>query len=335
MKVDSPLVDDLENHVSNNASRQGCGFTYSDEGNHEEPHGQYPEEECDNKSKCAQDLCVDKAITLQVKVVGQRVGHTNQSQAGERWRANGDEHGASMFTVGVSDLHEATNVVRVHQDSDSETQTLTPQARHENRHSRLDWLVFGNDRRDGTSEHDGEDGQKPRRHEAGQLVRMMAKEIRVLEACKTECDERVGPESHLHGSDGPSTVRMIHLVRLDDVFLRAGDDGCDGQEEGTEEETFALMSNRLLERAGELGEAEDQCHGNSSEQEDVENVEDGADNLETRKGVWLDGNERSKTASSHGQGVVGPCVVLYPLAKGEVRLVRVLLSRNLGVLVPF
>ena len=107
--------------VRNGANREMCIETYSDECDHEEPHSQYPEEESDNKSKGPEKLCIDEAITLQVEVVREGVGHTKQSQAGERGRANSNEHGSSMLAVGISNLHETANVVCVHEYSDSET----------------------------------------------------------------------------------------------------------------------------------------------------------------------------------------------------------------------
>jgi hypothetical protein len=162
-----------------------------------------------------------------------------------------------------------------------------------------------------------------------------AEEERVLERGQAESDKGVSPESCRHGSDGPGPVRMVHTVRFDDIFLCTSDDCCDGQEEGTEEETFTLMGNGRFEGAGVLSEAEDQGHGNTSEQEKVEDVEDGTNGLETREGMRLDGNKRSKTTSSHGKSVVGPGVVLQSLTKGEVRLVGILASGYLGVLVPF
>ena len=95
------------------------------------------------------------------------------------------------------------------------------------------------------------------------------------------------------------------------------------------------MRNGRFEGARVLGEAENHGHGDTGEQEEVEDVEDGTNGLDTGEGMRLDGDKRTKTTSSHGKSVVGPCVVRQPLAGSEVGLVRVFLSRNLGVLIPF
>lgn len=240
-----------------------------------------------------------------------------------------------MFTIGVSDLHETTNVMRIHENGNCKTQTLASQAGDQNRHSGRHWLFLCNDRCDGTSKHNGEDGQEPRRHETVELVGVAAEEERVLEGGQAEGDEGVRPECDCHCGNSPRAVGMIDVVGLDDVFLGSGDNGCDGQEEGAEEETFTFVRNGGLEGARVLGEAENHGHGDTGEQEKVEDVEDGTNGLDAGERMRLDGDKRTKTTSSHGKSVVGPCVVRQPLTGSEVRLVWVLLSRNLGVLVPF
>ena len=163
---------------------------------------------------------------------------------------------------------------------------------------------------------------------------MDTEEERVLKRCQTESDKGVSPECHCHGGNRPGTVRMFHIVCLDYVLLCAGDDGCDGQEEGSKEETFTLVGDRGFEGSSVLGESKDHGHRDGSEQHEVEDVEDSADGDESGEGVWLDGDESAEASSSHSQGVVGPSVVLDPLSEREIRLVGVLLARNLGVLVP-
>ena len=164
---------------------------------------------------------------------------------------------------------------------------------------------------------------------------MTAEQERVLEGSQAESDEGVCPESDCHGSDRPRTIRVILLIRFYDIFLRSGNDCSDRQEEGSEEESFTFVFDRFLEGSSVLGEAEDHCHCDGSEQHEVENVENGADGDETGERMGLDGDKRAETTSSHRQGVVRPCVVLEPLSESEVWLVGILPARDLGVLVPF
>lgn len=163
---------------------------------------------------------------------------------------------------------------------------------------------------------------------------MRAEEEGVLETGKKEGDEGVCPERHSHGSDCPRTIGVIHLIGFYDILLCAGDDGSNGQEEWTEEETLTLVRDRCFEGARVLGESENQGHGDGGEEHEVENVENGADGDETRELVWLDSDEGTKTTSSHSQGVVCPGVVLDTLAICEVWLVGVLPAWNLGLVVP-
>jgi hypothetical protein len=81
------------------------GKTYSDESDHEEPHGQDPKEQSDNESQCAEHMAIDEAITLQVEVIGKSVCHTDQGKTGEGGWANTDEHGSTVLTIRVSNLH--------------------------------------------------------------------------------------------------------------------------------------------------------------------------------------------------------------------------------------
>jgi hypothetical protein len=75
-------------------------------------------------------VAINEAITLQVKVVRKSVCHTDQGKASERRRANTDEHGSTVLTVRVPNLHQTTNVMRVHKNRDSESETLTSQSRN-------------------------------------------------------------------------------------------------------------------------------------------------------------------------------------------------------------
>lgn len=134
MEVDSPRVDDLEVMLVS-LQNEAWWRTYGDKSDHEEPHSQYPKEECDDESQSPEQLRVDKTVTLQVEVVGKSVGHTNQGQARERRRSDSDKHGSSMLPIGVSDLHETTNVVRVHENSNRESKTLTSKPGNQDWHS--------------------------------------------------------------------------------------------------------------------------------------------------------------------------------------------------------
>lgn len=91
------------------------------------------------------------------------------------------------------------------------------------------------------------------------------------------------------------------------------------------------MCHRLLECTWELGKAENHAGTKTSEEDQVDNVEDGTDGDKTRKAMGLNGDERRDTASSHRQRVPGPCEVLQPLTEGHPRLVGIFLVGIMGL----
>lgn len=76
---------------------------------------------------------------------------------------------------------------------------------------------------------------------------MEAKQERVLEGSKTECEECVSPESHCNTRHGPRTVWMVLRVSLNNILLCTRDDGRYREEEWTQEKALALMGNGGLE----------------------------------------------------------------------------------------
>lgn len=108
---------------------------------------------------------------------------------------------------------------------------------------------------------------------------------------------------------------MLRFVRLDDVFLRSGDDGRDGEEERPEKQAFAFVHNRRLEATGELDEPKDHGRSYSKEKEEIDNEEDCTNGEHTGEGMRLDRNERCDASRGHGESVPSPCEVPKPLSE--------------------
>jgi hypothetical protein len=96
----------------------------------------------------------------------------------------------------------------------------------------------------------------------------------VLEHREAEREESIEPECNGDAGYHPSSRRVVDIVRLHNVFLRACDDCCHREEEGAKEETFALMLNGLLKRAWKFGEAGDHQRAKSCEHDKVKNIEE-------------------------------------------------------------
>ena len=106
--------------------------THSNKSDHEEPHSQDPKEQSSNKSQSADEFAVQEAVALQIKILRKGVRHTNKCQASERGWPNSDEHGTTMLTIWVSNLHEATNIMSIHENGNRESETLTSEPRNNN-----------------------------------------------------------------------------------------------------------------------------------------------------------------------------------------------------------
>jgi len=157
---------------------------------------------------------------------------------------------------------------------------------------------------------------------------------RVLEGRQTKGHESVSPEGNCYAGDRPRSVGVVCLVCLNNILLCTCNDGGYGEEERSKEETFTLVSDRSLEGTGELGEPKNHCAGDTEKEDQVEDEEDCANCDETRKGVRLDGDEGRDTTRGHGQCVPSPCEVAKPFTERKIWLIRVLLVRDLRMVVP-
>lgn len=119
--------------------------TYGNESNHEEPHSQYPEEQGSDDGQGADQFTIQKTIALYVEVLWKSVGHTDKCQASERRWANSNKHGSTVLAVWVSDLHEATDIMSIHENGDRESETLTSKTCHKDGVSGSQWLIGCND----------------------------------------------------------------------------------------------------------------------------------------------------------------------------------------------
>lgn len=150
----------------------GRGADDSNNRNAEEPETQSPKEDGRTDSKEQHDASVDNSvgITDDLEVIRQRLSHTNQSEGSKgRW-ANTDEHSRSVFGTRQADLHQSSDVVGVHHETDRETKTLEGNTSDDHRYSITSRLSTCDNGRDGTAKHDREGWQNPRRHHGVQLV---------------------------------------------------------------------------------------------------------------------------------------------------------------------
>lgn len=277
------------------------GSDDSNNRNAEEPETQGPKEDGRTDSEEQHDASVNNSmgITDDLEIIRQRLSHTNQSEGSKgRW-ANTDEHARPVFGGRQADLHQSSDVVGVHHETDRETKSLEGNASYDDRDTITGRLAASDNRRDGTTKHDREGRQNPRRHHGVQLVFMGGKDKRVLTDGGDHGTATVDPEEDLE-TLGKFLVRVIT-----EALVQSSDHGCNGKPEGREEETFTVMTERLPHI---LMQDESDGHERSDDDEEckVETVDYPGNVLQALEVMRLVDNKEGQPAAAHGQGVPGP-----------------------------
>ena len=94
------------------------------------------------------------------------------------------------------------------------------------------------------------------------------------------------------------------------------------------------MRDRTLESTRKLGESQNHGSCNTGEEDDVDDVENGANCDQARECVRLNRNQCCDTACGHGQGVPSPCEMTKSFVEWHVRLVRILSMWQFRVVIP-
>ena len=208
----------------------------------EEPKTQGPEEGTRSNGKEFHDAAVHGgllAVVEEIELFWETLGHTDQGESCESGRADADEHTGAVFAVGKARLHESSNVVRVHQEADGETQSLEGDTGGDDGDSCTRRLVAGDDGSNGTTQHDREGRENPRRHHGLQAVGVGCEDEGVLDDGHQEGAGTVDPEEHLE-SFGEVLMRIGAKV-----LVQTTDDGSNREPEGRKEETFPVMTEGL------------------------------------------------------------------------------------------
>lgn len=259
------------------------------------PKGESPQEDGPQDCDLANHVDVDDTVHVEVEVVRQSVGHADKRQGGERRGADVHEQTRAVLAAGKAVRHQATHHVGVHEERDAETEALGREAAHDDGRGDVVWLGLRDDRSDGARQHDGEDGQYPRRHHSLDLEVVSAEDVAVLAHGQEHGDDHVTPERHL---DSPVEVDVVGRHR---VAVGARDDGGEGEEEGREEEALALVSEGRLEVAREHEETGYQRAEHDGEHDQVSDVDDEADDLEARELVGLRECKQGETTGTHDE----------------------------------
>lgn len=226
--------------------RRGSFANNRNSSNAEEPETKCPEECACRDGEELQNSSVEReivAVIEEVELFWEALRHADQCKGCEgRW-ADADEHSGAVFAAGEARLHQAANVVRVHHEADGEAKTLEGDACCDDGDSRAWRLICGDDGGDCAAKHDGERGEDPGGHHCLQAVGVRGEDEGVLDDCYEQRAGAVDPEEDFEG------LCEGGLWFVAEVFVQAADDGCDGEPEGWEEETFSVMAEGFEEVA--------------------------------------------------------------------------------------
>lgn len=296
----------------------GDGLDDGDDGDEEPPQAQGPQEDGADEGHGADGGQVHgHANVVLAGGGGDALGHADDGEGREGRRPHAHEQAGPVLPIRQPGLHQPADHVGVHKDGDGEPQSLARQPGHDNGHGRRRRLRLGNDRGNRARQHDGEDGQDPRRHHGLQAEAVRRKHVAVLAHGQDQRRHHVRPEGALHR---PHQADVVFGNR---VPVRAGDERRRCQEEGRHEEALA----RVLDRLGHVARVDEEPgHHERRERhvdDDVDDVDHHADGLEAGELMRLRKDEERQAARAHGQREPRPGEVVQSLLEPELGSVGV------------